>query len=30
LIFVFAEKFFPDSSSQREATVDIGKMKEVA
>jgi hypothetical protein len=28
-LFVFAEKFFPDSSSQREATVDIGKMKEV-
>jgi hypothetical protein len=29
-LFVFAEKFFPDSSSQREATVEIGKMKEVA
>jgi hypothetical protein len=29
-LFVFTEKFFPDSSSQREATVDIGKMKEVA
>jgi hypothetical protein len=29
-LFVFAEKIFPDSSSQREATVDIGKMKEVA
>jgi hypothetical protein len=29
-LFVFAEKFFPDSSSQREATVDIRKMKEVA
>jgi hypothetical protein len=31
LIFVlFAEKFFPDSSYQRETTVDVGKMKEVA
>jgi hypothetical protein len=29
LLFVFAEIFFPDSSSQREATIDIGKMKEV-
>jgi hypothetical protein len=29
-ISVFAEKFFPDSSSQRETTVDVGKMKEVA
>jgi hypothetical protein len=29
-LFVFAEKFFPDSSFQRETTVDIGKMKEVA
>jgi hypothetical protein len=29
-MFVFTEKFFPDSSSQREATVDIRKMKEVA
>jgi hypothetical protein len=27
---VFAEKFFPNSSSQRETTVDVGKMKEVA
>jgi hypothetical protein len=29
-MFVFAEIFFPDSSSQRETTVDIGKIKEVA
>jgi hypothetical protein len=29
-MFVFTENFFPDSSSQREATVDIRKMKEVA
>jgi hypothetical protein len=28
--FVFAEKFFPNSSSQRETIVDVGKMKEVA
>jgi hypothetical protein len=28
--FVFAEKFFPDSSSQRETIVDVGKIKEVA
>jgi hypothetical protein len=28
--FVFVEKFFPDSSSQKETTVDVGKMKEVA
>jgi hypothetical protein len=28
-LFVFVEKFFPDSFSQREATVDIGKMKVV-
>jgi hypothetical protein len=28
--FIFTEKFFPDSSSQRETTVDVGKMKEVA
>jgi hypothetical protein len=30
LFFVFAEKFFSDSSSQREMTVDVEKMKEVA
>jgi hypothetical protein len=30
LVFVFAEKFFPDSSSQMETTIDVGKMKEVA
>jgi hypothetical protein len=29
LVFVFAEKFFPDSSSQMETTIDVGKMKEV-
>jgi hypothetical protein len=28
--FVFVEKIFPNSSSQRKTTVDIGKMKEVA
>jgi hypothetical protein len=28
--FVFVEKIFPDSSSQRETSVDIGKIKEVA
>jgi hypothetical protein len=30
LFFVFVEKFFPNSSSQRETTVDVEKMKEVA
>jgi hypothetical protein len=29
-VFVFAEEFFHDSSSHRETTVDVGKMKEVA
>jgi hypothetical protein len=28
--FVYAEEFFPDSSSQRKMTVDVGKMKDVA
>jgi hypothetical protein len=29
-VFVFVEEFFPDSSSHREMTVDVRKMKEVA
>lgn len=29
-IFVHSEEFFPDTSSRKEATIDVGKMKDVA